>query len=192
MPATVFHAFTNPAADGTVSSVVRPANWNSQHLVSLAPSGAEMIGGFSNANGVTFATNTAGRIEASIVTNYLPLGNSTQFASAVHTHDYAASDHSHSQYLTTAAQTDHTHSQYLNTSQSSLLQHTSATSAITANAMNTSERGNYFYTSNNTFANQTHTHRTRATPATSRMCWLGRMTRTTPGWHFATWKQRAC
>ncbi len=158
MPATVFHAFTNPAVDGTVSSVVRPANWNSQHLVSLAPSGAEMIGGFSNANGVTFATNTAGRIEASIVTNYLPLGNSTQFASAVHTHDYAASDHSHSQYLTTAAQSDHTHSQYLNTSQSSLLQHTSATSAVTANAMNTSERGNYFYTSNNTFANQTHTH----------------------------------
>lgn len=117
-----------------------------------------MIGGFSNANGVTFATNIAGRIEASIVTNYLPLGNSTQFAGAVHTHDYAASDHSHSQYLTTAAQSDHTHSQYLNTSQSSLLQHTSATSAITANAMNTSERGNYFYTSNNTFANQTHTH----------------------------------
>ncbi len=158
MPATVFHAFTNHAADGTVSSVVRPANWNSQHLVSLAPSGAEMIGGFSNANGVTFATNIAGRIEASIVTNYLPLGNSTQFAGAVHTHDYAASDHSHSQYLTTAAQSDHTHSQYLNTSQSSLLQHTSATSAITANAMNTSERGNYFYTSNNTLANQTHTH----------------------------------
>ncbi len=85
-----------------------------------------MIGGFSNANGVTFATNIAGRIEASIVTNYLPLGNSTQFAGAVHTHDYAASDHSHSQYLTTAAQSDHTHSQYLNTSQSSLLQHTSA------------------------------------------------------------------
>jgi hypothetical protein len=35
---------------------------------------------------------------------------------------------------------------------------TSATSAITSLAMNTSERNNYFYTSNNTFANSTHSH----------------------------------
>jgi hypothetical protein len=46
----------------------------------------------------------------------------------------------------------------IHTSQSSLFQHTSATSGITASAMNTSERNNYFYTSNNTFANSTHSH----------------------------------
>ena len=44
------------------------------------------------------------------------------------------------------------------TSQSSLFQHTSATSAITSAAMNTSERGNYFATAGNTFANSTHSH----------------------------------
>jgi hypothetical protein len=38
------------------------------------------------------------------------------------------------------------------------LQATSATSLITSNAMHTSERGRYFYTSNNTFANSTHNH----------------------------------
>lgn len=46
----------------------------------------------------------------------------------------------------------------VHTSQSSLFQHTSATSAITSQAMNTSERGRYFYTSANTFANSTHSH----------------------------------
>lgn len=44
------------------------------------------------------------------------------------------------------------------TSNSSLFQHTSATSAITSNAMNTTERGNYFATAGNTFANSTHSH----------------------------------
>ena len=44
------------------------------------------------------------------------------------------------------------------TSQSSLFQHTSATSAITSAAMNTSERANYFATAGNTFANSTHSH----------------------------------
>jgi hypothetical protein len=61
-------------------------------------------------------------------------------------------------FLTTAAASDHAHAQYVNTSASSLLQHTSATSAITSNAMHTSERARYFYTSNNTFANSTHSH----------------------------------
>lgn len=46
----------------------------------------------------------------------------------------------------------------LGTGAAASFQYTSATSAITANAMNTNERGNYFYTSNNTFANSTHSH----------------------------------
>lgn len=69
-------------------------------------------------------------------------------------------------YLTTAMLSQNT-SLYLSTSQSSLFQHTSATSAITSNAFATSnsnlmmltgERVNYFYTSDNTFANSTHIH----------------------------------
>lgn len=65
MPGTVYHAFTNAIPDSTDTQIVRPSDWNSQHLVSLAPSGAEMISGFSNANGISFGTNGAGAITAS-------------------------------------------------------------------------------------------------------------------------------
>jgi hypothetical protein len=96
-----------------------------------------------------------------------------------HTHNYqsvgeylttaALSDHTHSQYqstgnyLTTAALSNHTHSNlYVNTSASSLLQHTSATSAITSNAINTSLSASFQLTSDNSLSlgtnYTTHTH----------------------------------
>ncbi len=65
MPATAFHVFTSPVADGTNTQLVRPSNWNESHALTISPSGQEMIGGFSNANNVTFATETNGKITAS-------------------------------------------------------------------------------------------------------------------------------
>jgi hypothetical protein len=83
MPATVAHVFTNnvPNATGTVTyfdfaapgstntvpatSIVRPTDWNETHLVTLAPTGAEMLGGFSNGGNVSFGTNPSGFITAS-------------------------------------------------------------------------------------------------------------------------------
>jgi len=86
MPATVAHVFTNnvPNATGTVTyfdfaapgstntvpatSIVRPTDWNETHLVTLAPTGAEMLGGFSNGGNVSFGTNPSGFITASAPT----------------------------------------------------------------------------------------------------------------------------
>lgn len=65
MPATVKHVFTNPVADGTITSIVRPSDWNSAHVVTLAPTGAEIIGAFSNGGNVTFGTNASGYVTAS-------------------------------------------------------------------------------------------------------------------------------
>jgi hypothetical protein len=84
MPGTVLHAFTNAIPDGTNSSVVRPSDWNSGHLMTLAPSGAEVHPVFSNDNGISFNLNTAGKIVAAIAFSTLP------FASDSHTHGYVA------------------------------------------------------------------------------------------------------
>lgn len=65
MPGTIYHVFTNAIPDSTDTQWVRPSDWNSSHAVTLAPSGQEMIGGFSNANGISFGTNGAGAITAS-------------------------------------------------------------------------------------------------------------------------------
>jgi hypothetical protein len=74
---------------------------------------------FNNSNGVSFGLN--GSVVTASHNGYT--GNTTQF-------------------LTTAALSDHTHSQYVNTSASSLLQHTTATSAITSNAFPTANTTN--------------------------------------------------
>lgn len=83
MPATISHVFSNIVPDviGTVtvfdfaspgstatvaaSNIVKPTNWNETHAVTLAPTGAEMLGGFSNGGNVSFGTNPSGFITAS-------------------------------------------------------------------------------------------------------------------------------
>lgn len=80
-----------PYGLGTVSAV--GGNWNTSTITG------------TNILISTGATNTL----------YYP-GYITTAALSNHTHDYASSDHSHTQYLTTAAQSDHMHSQYVNTS----------------------------------------------------------------------------
>ena len=69
MPATVSHALSATTPDNT-SYEIRPSHWNSSHLITLALMGSEMIGGFSNANGVTFGLSGTA-ITASVQTNYL-------------------------------------------------------------------------------------------------------------------------
>lgn len=65
MPVTVLHVFTNNIADGTNSSIVRPSDWNSTHANTLSIVATEIVGLFSNANGVSFGTSGTG-ITASI------------------------------------------------------------------------------------------------------------------------------
>lgn len=96
-----------------------------------------------------------------------------------HTHNYQSTG----DYLTTAALSDHTHSNlyialgnstaYQTSVLSGTFQTTGAylttamASGNTSLYMSTSERGNYFYTSNNTFANNTHVHGGLAINATN-------------------------
>jgi hypothetical protein len=128
---------------------------------------------------------------------YLPIGNSTQWAtgtlsSALMPLSYSSGFQTATlatKFLTTAAASNHTHSDlYVNTSVSGNFLTTAANSTHnhggftgtnitgtynssglqlsvaapgggdTSSCMNTSERVNYFYTSNNTLANSTHSH----------------------------------
>lgn len=66
MPATVSHVFTNPQADGTVTNIVRPSDWNSVHAITLNAiealyDGTNSVSSgtlrLSNGNGVTFGLN---------------------------------------------------------------------------------------------------------------------------------------
>jgi hypothetical protein len=128
---------------------------------------------------------------------YLPIGNSTQWAtgtlsSALMALSYssgfqtatlatkflttaAASNHTHSDlyvntsvsgnFLTTAANSTHTHGGFTGTNITGTYNSTGLQLSVaapgggdTSSCMNTSERVNYFYTSNDTFANNTHSH----------------------------------
>lgn len=59
----ISHIKTVTIADGTNTDVVRPTDWNSAHAVNLV--GSEVVGVFSNANGVSFGTEAGGKITAS-------------------------------------------------------------------------------------------------------------------------------
>ena len=63
MPASVFHVLTATTPDDPAYEI-RPSHWNSAHSVSLALSGSDVIGAFSNAGNVSFAVETNGRITA--------------------------------------------------------------------------------------------------------------------------------
>jgi len=64
MPVTINHVLSATTPDNT-SYEIRPSHWNSQHAVTLNLSGTDVIGAFSNANGVSFGTNGASYITAS-------------------------------------------------------------------------------------------------------------------------------
>lgn len=65
MAGSVLHAYTQTVADGTATSVVRPSDWNSHHVISGLPDGISIAG-----------TNTSGTLTAiSSGTFYLAGGN---------------------------------------------------------------------------------------------------------------------
>lgn len=150
------HAYSNAVADGTATTVVRPSDWNSAHVQQVSISGNTAGVSSFTARDVVFQGGNNLTLSASVAGSIATMLFSAADAAAALTHTHsqylttaAQSDHTHSQYLTTAAQSDHTHSQYLTTA---------AATNVTTNNMATAERGNYFYTSNNTFASSTHSH----------------------------------
>jgi len=54
MGATALHVFTSPIADGTNTQLVRPSNWNSEHLLTINAVGSEISNAFGNGGGVSF------------------------------------------------------------------------------------------------------------------------------------------
>lgn len=66
MPITINHDLTATTPDNT-SYEIRPSHWNSSHAVTLSLAGSEVVGAFSNANGVSFGTNAQGAVTASVV-----------------------------------------------------------------------------------------------------------------------------
>lgn len=66
MPGTVQHVLSATTPDNT-SYEIRPSHWNSGHVVSLALVGSEVVGAFTNSNGVSFGTVPGGQISASVI-----------------------------------------------------------------------------------------------------------------------------
>lgn len=146
----LYHAKSQTVADGTATSVVRPSDWNSAHVLTQQISGntlgSSTVAGtnlvLQGGNNVTLSASTAANAATIIISGPNVSQYLTTAAQVAHTHDYAASDHTHSQYINTSASSLFQHtsvtsaitSAALHTSNSSLLQHTSATSAITSNA----------------------------------------------------------
>jgi hypothetical protein len=63
MPATIAHALTMTTPDDPAYEN-KPSNWNQTHALTLDASGSEIIGAFSNANGLSFGLS-AGAVTAS-------------------------------------------------------------------------------------------------------------------------------
>src|SRR5574343_709935 len=180
MPASVYHVFTSPVADGTATSVVQPSDWNSGHVVTLAPTGAEIIGAFSNGGNVTFGTNASGYVTAtapaggggggvaisagtnSTSTGTVVFANSNGLTFGMDTNGAVTGSYT---VPNVPAQTEYLFSNAngvtFGTNASTVtasVQTNYAATDVTSNNMAVGERGNYFYTFNNTFANSTHSH----------------------------------
>lgn len=63
MPATISHALSMTTPDNTAYEN-RPSHWNATHALTLSATGSEIIGAFSNANGLSFGLS-AGAVTAS-------------------------------------------------------------------------------------------------------------------------------
>lgn len=63
MPATISHALSMTTPDDPLYEN-KPSNWNATHALTLSATGSEIVGAFSNANGVSFGLS-AGAVTAS-------------------------------------------------------------------------------------------------------------------------------
>jgi hypothetical protein len=59
MPGSVFHALTATTPDNTSYEIRPQAHWNAAHLLTFALVGSEVIGAFTNANGVSFGLSNS-------------------------------------------------------------------------------------------------------------------------------------
>lgn len=153
--ATVFSNSNNVSFGLNGSTVTATATWPAQTVQPVAYSAANGSANFStltfaNSNGVSFSTGTQG-LYATVRTDY-------QSAGAYLTTARASNDAIGLNTALTANGVSVTaNSSGLSINVPAFLT-TAMQSQMTSNYMSTSERDNYFYTSNNTFANNTHTH----------------------------------
>ena len=183
-------------ATSVLSTALMPidysSNFQSAGVYAGTNTSATNVGISVNSNGISVSIDTAGMTALGDGVNILAAGSQTagtvQTVVFANSNDFTFGMSDSSQITASFSQSTHAHpfvetvnsslfqhtsatslitSNAFHTSGSSLLQHTSATSAITSLAMNTSEQNNYFYTSNNTFANETHTHGNISTASTA-------------------------
>ncbi|CAB4134660.1 hypothetical protein UFOVP274_27 [uncultured Caudovirales phage] len=173
----ISHAYTQTVADGTATSVVRPSDWNSGHIlvqqISGNTAGVSSISGtnlvWAGGNNVTLSANGS---TVSIVgptttpqtafvfnnANGVTFGTNGSTVTASVQTNYAATD------VTTNAVATSVSSLFFQTSassnlvavsNSSLFQLTANTGNITSNAVNTSVTSNYFLTANSSLLQAT-------------------------------------
>src|SRR6266850_2128392 len=71
MPATIGHVLSATTPDDPAYEI-RPSHWNSDHAVTLNVVGSEVIGAFSNSNGLSFGTEAGGGITGSYTVPTVP------------------------------------------------------------------------------------------------------------------------
>ena len=100
MPITVFHSLTATTPDNTSYEIRPQAHWNAPHIVSLSLSGSDVIGAFSNSNGVSFGTAPSGAVTASVSASSLVFANSNGVSFGVNAGTVTASVSSATNALT--------------------------------------------------------------------------------------------
>jgi hypothetical protein len=111
---------------------------------------------FGNSNGVSFSLSN-GSIVATVATSYLASNASSNYVQTANSSVFQLTANSSNSLGTGATQS------FRHTSADTQLRFTSVDTqlmftSISSNLMATGERNNYFYTSNNTFAQNTHSH----------------------------------
>lgn len=81
MPATVSHALSMTTPDDPAYEN-QPKHWNSSHAVTLNAAGSEIIGAFSNSNGLSFGTEPGGHITGSYTVPSVPAQTAYVFSNS--------------------------------------------------------------------------------------------------------------
>ncbi len=111
MPGTVNHVLTATTPDDPLYEI-RPSHWNSSHAVTFDAAGSEIVGAFSNANGLSFGLS-AGQVTGSYTVPTVPAQTEYLFSNAngvsFGTAGSTVTATVKTDYLTTAALSNHSH-----------------------------------------------------------------------------------